>query len=81
LTVRSNEVRSGTPNCGANTWWKSVGDTEPSSAGERRQRPASYADAYTVVGLSGSSLIFVTPKLAAPPFQTSVNVAPPFVDS
>ena len=77
---------TGGPHCGgtnrgANTWWKSYGVDEPSSAAERRQRPWSNADAYTVCGSSGSSAASLTPKVEPLPFQTSVNVAPPSVDS
>src|SRR4029450_3296104 len=53
----------------------------PSSATERRQRPWSKADAYTVCGSSGSSAASLTPKVEPLPFQTSVNVFPPSVDS
>ena len=83
LTVGANITRSVPPPGlrGANTWWKSYGVDEPSSAAERRQRPWSNADAYTVCGSSGSSAASLTPKVAPLPFQTSVNVAPPSVDS
>src|SRR5436190_13385267 len=82
LRVRSNIVRSGTPNCAWKIWWKSNCVAEPSSDGERRQRPSSYAVTYTLLGLCGSSFTFVIPnELPAAPSQTSVNVAPPLVDS
>ena len=85
LRVAATIVRSRPPlgaNCGANTWRKSVAELEPSSDGDRRQRPWSKAAAYTVVGCCGSSWTSVTPKEPGSlPFQTSVNVAPPSVDS
>ena len=85
MTVTATIVRSRPPlgaNCGANTCRKSVADEEPSSDGERRQRPWSKAEAYTVVGSCGSSATSVTPnELRSLPFQTSVKVAPPSFDS
>src|SRR5205807_8077324 len=84
-------VHCGGTNRGLNTWLKSYGVAEPSSAGERRQTPWSNADAYTVFASSGSRATSITPnehgggtvaeQVGSLPFQTSVNVLPPFVDS